>query len=93
MIKEQNFPAFPTSEDNGCNSGDPGMTLRQYAAIKLKVPDSGEAWLDAMIVESRKLDALQQVLGGPNCFGHDDYKDSVVAGASNLVGRIDFGKK
>jgi len=32
----------------------PGMTLRQYAAIKLKVPDSGLDWLDAMIVQSRR---------------------------------------
>ncbi len=26
-----------------------GMTLRQYAAIKLKVPNSGTDWLDEMI--------------------------------------------
>ena len=26
-----------------------GMTLRQYAAIKLRVPDSGTDWLDEMI--------------------------------------------
>lgn len=25
-------PAFPTSADNGCNSGEPGMTLRDYFA-------------------------------------------------------------
>lgn len=29
-----------------------GMTLREYAAIKLKVPDSGKPWLDEMITES-----------------------------------------
>jgi hypothetical protein len=28
------------------------MTLRQYAAIKLKVPNSGTDWLDDMIRES-----------------------------------------
>jgi hypothetical protein len=28
------------------------MTLRQYAAIKLKVPDSGIDWLDEMITKS-----------------------------------------
>ena len=32
------------------------MTLRQYAAIKLKVPDSGDDWLDAMIEESLRDD-------------------------------------
>jgi len=31
-----------------------GMTLRQYAAIKLCVPDSGLPWLDEMIVQSRR---------------------------------------
>jgi len=28
------------------------MSLRQYAAIKLRVPDSGEEWLDDMIRKS-----------------------------------------
>lgn len=29
-----------------------GMTLREYAAIKLRVPDSGTDWLDEMIRKS-----------------------------------------
>jgi hypothetical protein len=33
-----------------------GMTLRQYAAIKLKVPNSGTDWLDDMIRQSLKDD-------------------------------------
>ncbi len=45
-------PAFPSTEANGANSGDVGMTPRQYAAINLKVPDSGTDWLDDMIRES-----------------------------------------
>jgi hypothetical protein len=32
------------------------MTLRQYAAIKLKVPDSGINWLDEMITKSLRDD-------------------------------------
>jgi hypothetical protein len=32
------------------------MTLRQYAAIKLKVPDSGTDWLDDMITKSLQND-------------------------------------
>jgi hypothetical protein len=32
------------------------MTLRQYAAIKLRVPYSGDAWLDAMIEQSLRDD-------------------------------------
>ena len=35
---------------------DEGMTLRQYAAIKLKVPDSGTDWLDEMIVKANEID-------------------------------------
>jgi hypothetical protein len=27
-------PAFPTTQENGCNSGEPGMTLRDYFAAK-----------------------------------------------------------
>ena len=41
-------PAFPEAER--CS----GMSLRQYAAIKLCVPDSGTDWLDEMIEEARR---------------------------------------
>lgn len=34
-----------------------GMTLRQYAAIHLKVPDSGTDWLDDMIRQANKIDS------------------------------------
>ena len=44
-------PVFPTP--TGTQHQD-GMTLRQYAAIKLAVPDSGLPWLDEMIVQSRR---------------------------------------
>ena len=49
--------AFPFVEMNA--EGQPtaietGMTLRQYAAIKLRVPNSGTDWLDEMIRESRR---------------------------------------
>jgi len=33
-----------------------GMSLRTFAAIHLRVPDSGIDWLDAMIQRSRELD-------------------------------------
>jgi len=41
-------PAFPLF----AATGYAGMTLRQYAAIHLKVPDSGTDWLDDMIRQS-----------------------------------------
>lgn len=42
--------AFPTTGDVYSF----GLTARQYAAIALRVPDSGTDWLDAMIVRSRR---------------------------------------
>lgn len=46
----------------------PQISLRQYAAIKLKVPDSGTDWLDAMITQSLRDDfaakAMQAHLDG-----------------------------
>ena len=71
-------PAFPrapfTYTDNSNGLGwavreQSGMTLRQYAAIKLKVPDSGTDWLDEMIVKSLRNDfaakAMQSSFGNP----------------------------
>ena len=43
-------PAFPRSPRSGIYEGEyDGMTLRQYAAIKLRVPNGGTDWLDEMI--------------------------------------------
>ena len=51
---EDGGPAFPVPGLSNLPNGDwihPefGMTLRQYAAIKLRVPNSGTDWLDEMI--------------------------------------------
>ncbi|MFZ0593234.1 MAG: hypothetical protein WAM39_22440 [Bryobacteraceae bacterium] len=40
------------------------MTLRAYAAVHLRVPDSGIDWLDEMIRQSRELDKTPQAEGG-----------------------------
>ena len=40
------------------------MTLREYAAIKLKVPDSGVDWLDMMIYRSLRNDFAAQIMQG-----------------------------
>jgi hypothetical protein len=34
--------------------GSPGLTIRQYAAIHLGVPESGIDWLDEMIVKANR---------------------------------------
>jgi hypothetical protein len=43
-------------------SGVSGMALKQYAAIHLKVPRSGDAEIDAMIRESRRAEFSGQAL-------------------------------
>lgn len=57
MIKNTGGPAFPSeagSKAGVMSLGSEGMTLRQYAAIKLRVPDSGTDWLDEMILKSHR---------------------------------------
>jgi hypothetical protein len=49
--------AFPSDNDSG-------MTLKQYAAIHLKVPRSGDEDIDAMIRESRRAEFAGQALAG-----------------------------
>ena len=57
----------PLRDENGNLSGIcqieadriQGLTARQYAAIQLRVPDSGEDWLDRMIRTSRLADATE----------------------------------
>lgn len=70
---EKDLPAFPrpfSADDVDPDISYPahaGMTLRQYAAITLKVPNSGTDWLDDMIFESLRseiaIKALQGVAG------------------------------
>lgn len=68
--KGQAFPKLDSiiRRSNGdtykAHSSD-GLTVRQYAAIKLRVPDSGDEWLDAMILASlRDKFASQVIVGG-----------------------------
>ena len=57
---EDGGPAFPYIQGQQyC-----GMTLRDYAAIKLKVPDSGKKWLDDMILESLRNDLAAKAMEG-----------------------------
>lgn len=56
-------PAFPSHGSMGEVSHE-GMTLRQYAAIKLRVPESGLDWLDAMIERANRDAFAGQALAG-----------------------------
>jgi hypothetical protein len=49
--------AFPSENNHG-------MTFKQYAAIQLKVPRSGDPEIDGMIRESRRAEFVGQVLKG-----------------------------
>ena len=50
QIMEMIEQAFP----NPHRIDQTGMTMREYAAIKLRVPDSGADWLDDMILQTMK---------------------------------------
>jgi len=72
MTKDTGGAAFPNIALN-MQEGEKwrwqnGMTLRQYAAIKLRVPDSGLDWLDDMIREGRRMDYAGQALANPRTF-------------------------
>ena len=75
------FPSPPSQHSNGFYSTGEGMTLRQYAAIKLRVPDSGTDWLDDMIRKSNRdyfaAAALQGNLAGQSVdVGYYEGKDA-----------------
>ena len=83
--KNTGGPAFPRAPFEYIDNGNglewdvreqSGMTLRQYAAIKLKVPDSGTDWLDDMITKSLQNDfaakAMQAATSGHiGYYGHE----------------------
>jgi hypothetical protein len=86
MTKDTGGPAFPRSgvkDGYGKVVGDvKGMTLRQYAAIKLRVPDSGTDWLDDMIREGRRMDYAGQALAGSLANSNDDFSEPPVKWAN-----------
>jgi hypothetical protein len=62
-------PAFPMPSGdeprvNTTTHYNEGMSLRAYAAIKLRVPESGIDWLDDMISRAMRDDFAGQVLAG-----------------------------
>ncbi len=65
MTQQTGGQAFPQpfyDEKGHVIDGFAGMTLRQYAAIKLKVPNSGVDWLDEMINQSLKNDFASKAM-------------------------------
>jgi hypothetical protein len=58
-MNDTNQPAFPVVANNWHRDG---MTLREYAAIQLKVPSSGNEELDALIWESMRNDLAAKAM-------------------------------
>lgn len=72
MTDTRDMPAFPIAFQEHDASGMPltemythgGMTMREYAAIKLRVPGCGEEWLDEMIKQSLRDEFAEKALQG-----------------------------
>lgn len=63
--KNNSGPAFPTSFNKDYpHEITGGLSKREYAAIKLRVPDSGTEWLDAMISASLRDEIAAKALQG-----------------------------
>lgn len=62
-------PAFPHANPGYDGNWDDrrqieGMTLREYAAIHLRMPNSGVDWLDDMIREARRDELAAKAMQG-----------------------------
>ena len=61
-IEEHAYPFVELDAEGKPVAIETGMTLRQYAAIKLRVPNSGTDWLDEMIRESMRDDLAAKAM-------------------------------
>ena len=92
-------PAFPrqpvTYEIGGvtviCAPGSPGMSLRQYAAIHLRMPNSGEDWLDDMIREAQRNEFAGQALVGLLSAPASDSIGEQVRGNESWAAELSYG--
>ena len=63
------FKGFVGPTESTSKPYSSGMTLRQYAAIKLRQPKSGIDWLDEMILQAKQDDYAGMVLQGAVAHG------------------------
>ena len=56
------YSAYPTTEEN--MNGGAGLSVREFAAIQLRVPDSGDEQIDAMIRQANRRDFAGQAMAG-----------------------------
>lgn len=81
--KDDGGPAFPLqSIGPDFPPGHSGMSLRAYAAIQLRQPDSGIGWLDEMIKQAKLDDLAGQALAGIHAnpaVVHETYREEAIA--------------
>lgn len=56
-------PAYPQSERTE-HGFDRGLSIRQHAALTLRIPDSGDPTIDAMIRQAVRRDLAAQAMQG-----------------------------
>lgn len=90
------FPAL-LPEEMGVREGyfDAGMTKREHAAITLRVPNSGDEQLDAMIRQANRRDAAVAAMQGLLTAGHGEEVEiacDAVRYADALLARLEESK-
>lgn len=86
-INDDGGPAFPNTVKvtDEAYAELRGMTLRQYAAIHLRVPDSGLPWLDEMISASKdsgmSVERTRAMLGMRKAEQQAQYQTCPICGA------------
>lgn len=89
------FPAL-LPEEMGVREGyfDAGMTKREHAAITLRVPDSGDEQIDAMIRQANRRDAAVAAMQGITMeeytrFGMDSCVNFAMMKTDALLARLE----
>lgn len=62
MSTSPNEPALPNEGFNGWGEPSKGFTAKEAAAIALRVPDSGNDWLDTMIRTAQRNDLAKAAM-------------------------------
>lgn len=78
------FPLLDAHANGRLFLAECGMTLRQYAAIHLRVPNSGTDWLDDMIRESQRNEIAAKAMQGMLSWDHE-YRHDVICRYSYQV--------
>lgn len=83
-MTKANEPAFPVIHDyetcqKTADGNEYGLTKREYVAIHLGVPDSGNEQLDAMIRKANRRDQAAMAMQGIRANDHDELDSDCAA--------------